>query len=104
MVWPIRRTLAHKLFGIRRRSRRLRHALESYAGESARAAATARHPADAANHAGRRAAYQAALAEMAGGPSPEHPPPPTDPDLARAWDVGFARAADHARRLMDEML
>ncbi len=98
------RSLGTKLFGVKRRSRRLRSALERAAAGSALATSRASDPESAAHHDGARAAYVAALGRLSGGP--ESPPavPPDDAALRRAWQHGYAAANDHARRMIDEIV
>lgn len=98
------RSLATRLFGVKRRSRRLRAALERAASESALAAGRTRNPVDAAHHDGARAAYVVALGRLAGGTEPGPVAPPDEAARRRAWQQGYAQANDHARRLMDEIV
>ncbi len=98
------RSLGAKLFGVKRRSRRLRSALERAAAASALAAGQASDPSDAAHHDGARTAYVVALGRLAGGPDPAPVTPPDEQAARRAWQQGYAQANDHARRLIDEIV
>ena len=98
------RSLLTKLFGIKRRSRALRHALETRVVESVRAAEQASRPEDAAHHSGAQAAYLKALTGIARAPAVAVPGPPSDPRLRAAWERGFRSATRHAERLIDELV
>ncbi len=100
MTWD--RSLGSRLFGVRRRSRRLRHELEHAAATAAREAGGSAEPADAAYHDGERAAYVAALGRLADNPPMQPSAPP--PHHRAAWQRGYDRAADHAKRLFDQLV
>ncbi len=100
MTWG--RSLGGRLFGVKRRSRRLRHVLEELAAASARAAGRASDPRDAAYHEGERAAYVAALGRLAGA-APAQPAAPPPGAARSAWARGYAAAGEHATRLFDEV-
>ncbi len=101
MTWG--RSLGTRLFRVRRRSRRLRHALQELAAGAALAAGRAGRPEDAAYHDGERAGYVAALGKVAGASAPAAPAQPS-PRHRGAWSRGFAAASKHADRLIDRLV
>ncbi len=100
MTWG--RSLAGRLFGVKRRSRRLRAALRELAAGAALAAGRAGRPEIAAYHDGERAGYVAALGKVAGAVASGPTLPPAS--HRAAWSRGFAAATDHADRLIDRLV
>ncbi len=97
MTWG--RSLANRLFGVKRRSRRLRAALRELAAGAALASGRSGRHEVASYHDGERAGYVAALGRVAGGTPPAEPSAPSAQHRA-AWSHGFAAATKHADRLI----